>query len=347
MEWTKTLLDWYQENKRDFPWRKLQDPYYIWLSEIILQQTRVQQGLPYYEKFIHNFPTVFDLAAASEEKVLKLWQGLGYYSRARNLHASARWVVNERDGIFPNTFKELLLLKGVGDYTASAIASICFEEPQAVVDGNVYRFLARFFGIEMPIDASGAHKHFKERATTLMQGVSPNHFNQAMMECGALQCTPKLTACEQCPFEQKCVAYQQGKVNAFPVKIKKIKVKKRYFNYLVIDTPDMQTIVKQRQAKGIWQNLYEFPLIETTSIIDQAALMQHSDFLLWSKYTILSCEQVNLKPIKHILTHQHLYIQFWQLKVKKIIAESIDYKELKSLPVPVVIQHFIEKNYVH
>lgn len=346
MEWTKTLLDWYKENKRDFPWRKSQDPYHIWLSEIILQQTRVQQGLPYYEKFLLNFPTVFDLAAASEDKVLKLWQGLGYYSRARNLHASAQWVVNERQGIFPQTFKELLLLKGVGDYTASAIASICFEEPQAVVDGNVYRFLARFFGIETPIDASGAHKYFKGKATVLMQGFSPNTFNQAMMEFGALQCTPKLTACEQCPFAKKCVAYQQGKVNTFPVKTKKVKVKKRYFNYLVIKTPSGKTVLAQRKGKGIWQNLYEFPLIEAASMVEKEELIQQPDFIKWKQFKPISCERVNPKAIKHVLTHQHLYIQFWRLELGQEIAESIDYKELKSLPVPVVIQHFIENNYV-
>jgi A/G-specific adenine glycosylase len=346
VDWTKTLLYWYKENKRDFPWRKSQDPYHIWLSEIILQQTRVQQGLPYYEKFIKNFPTVFDLASASEENVLKLWQGLGYYSRARNLHASARWVVKERQGIFPQTLNELLLLKGVGDYTASAIASICFEEPQAVVDGNVYRFLARFFGIEMPIDASGAHKYFKEKATVLMQGVSPNTFNQAMMEFGAIQCTPKLTACEQCPFAQKCYAHQQGKVNAFPVKAKKVKVKKRYFNYLVIKTPSDQTFVTQRKAKGIWQNLYEFPLVEAASMIEKEELIKQPDFIQWRQFKLISCERVNPKAIKHVLTHQHLYIQFWQLELGEEIVESIDYKELKSLPVPVVIQHFIEKNYV-
>jgi A/G-specific adenine glycosylase len=234
----------------------------------------------------------------------------------------------------------------VGDYTASAIASICFEEPQAVVDGNVYRFLARFFGIEMPIDASGAQKYFKEKATVLMQGVSPNTFNQAMMEFGAIQCTPKLTACEQCPFAQKCVAYQQGKVNAFPVKTKKVKVKKRYFNYLVIKTPSEQTVVKQRKAKGIWQNLYEFPLIEAASMIEKEELIKQPDFIQWNKFKLISCERVNPKAIKHILTHQHLYIQFWQLELGKEIVESIDYKELKLLPVPVVIQHFIENNYV-
>ena len=233
----------------------------------------------------------------------------------------------------------------MGDYTASAIASICFEEPQAVVDGNVYRFLARFFGIEMPIDASGAHKFFKEKATILMQGVSPNTFNQAMMEFGALQCTPKLTPCERCPFAKKCVAYQQGKVSTFPIKTKKIKIKKRYFNYLVINTLTKKTVVTKRRAKGIWQNLYEFPMIETVSMIKKEDLMKQSDFLKWSKYKILSCKKVNPKATKHILTHQHLYIQFWRLELGNEVAESIDYKELKSLPVPVVIQHFIENNY--
>lgn len=344
MEWTKTLLDWYEENRRDFPWRESRNPYYIWLSEIILQQTRVQQGLPYYEKFIEHFPTIDDLAKAKEEKVLKLWQGLGYYSRARNLHTSARWVVNEQGGKFPSTFKDLLQLKGVGDYTASAIASICFEEPQAVVDGNVYRFLSRFFGIEMPIDTSGAHKYFKAKATTLMQGVSPNRFNQAMMEFGALQCTPKLTKCEACPFIQNCVAFQQGKVNELPIKSKKVKITKRYFNYLVFKTPSGKTLVQQRKAKGIWQNLYEFPLIETTSVITKEDLLQDSKFKLWEKYCFISCMPTHLKPIKHILSHQYLLIQFWRINTAVEMPETIDYKTLKSLPVPVVIEHFIEKN---
>ena len=174
-------MNWYEENRRDFPWRNTRDPYHIWLSEIILQQTRTAQGLPYYESFLTHFPTVFDLAAAEEEKVLKLWQGLGYYSRARNLHASAQWIVQENNGVFPQDFKSLLQLKGVGDYTASAIASICYDEPQAVVDGNVYRFLSRYFGISTPIDASTALKTFKEKATALMKGFSSNIFNQAVM----------------------------------------------------------------------------------------------------------------------------------------------------------------------
>lgn len=344
MEWTKTLLEWYAEHQRDFPWRKSRNPYHIWLSEIILQQTRVQQGLPYYEKFLDHFPSVFDLAKATEEKVLKLWQGLGYYSRARNLHASAQWVVEERQGEFPTNFKDLLQLKGVGDYTASAIASICFEEPQAVVDGNVYRFLSRYFGIEMPIDASAAHKYFKDKATSLMQGFSPNTFNQAMMEFGALQCTPKLTKCNDCPFAQKCIAFQQGKVNDFPVKSKKVKITKRYFNYLVVKTPSAKTMVEQRLAKGIWQNLYEFPLLETNSLIAKETLVELPAFKAWEAYDLLSCDQIYSKPVKHILSHQHLFIQFWQINLGQEVTEAIDYKTLKTLPVPVVLEHFIEKN---
>ncbi|MGB1449066.1 MAG: A/G-specific adenine glycosylase [Flavobacteriaceae bacterium] len=346
MDWTKTLLDWYEENRRDFPWRKSRNPYYIWLSEIILQQTRVQQGLPYYERFVEHFPTVYDLANAKEEEVLKLWQGLGYYSRARNLHASARWVVEERQGEFPSNFKDLLQLKGVGDYTASAIASICFEEAQAVVDGNVYRFLARFFGIEMPIDSSGAHKFFKAKATTLMKGASPNTFNQAMMEFGALQCTPKLTQCDRCPFIQTCVAFQQGKVSELPIKSKRVKITKRYFNYLVFKTPSGKTLVQKRKAKGIWQNLYEFPLIETTSVITKEALLQDSRFKLWEKHHFISCLPTHKKPVKHILSHQHLFIQFWQINTVNEIDEAIDYKSLKALPVPIVLEHFIDKNYL-
>ena len=218
MKWSETLLNWYYENKRELPWRKTDDPYHIWLSEIILQQTRVDQGLSYYKKFIQNYPTVFDLAAAKEDEVLKLWQGLGYYSRARNLHASAQWVVDKNKGVFPQTFKQLLLLKGVGDYTASAISSICFDEPQAVVDGNVYRFLSRCFGISTPVDSSTAHKEFKTVATRLMEGFSPGDFNQAVMEFGAVQCTPKKAHCSVCPFSSECRAFQEERVYEFPIK---------------------------------------------------------------------------------------------------------------------------------
>ena len=242
MNWTQLLLQWYGEKKRDFPWRKSKDPYRVWLSEIILQQTRVEQGLPYYQKFTKTFPTIHDLAKASEEQVLKLWQGLGYYSRARNMRTTAKWIVEENSANFPTTFKDLLELKGVGDYTASAISSICFDERQAVVDGNVYRFLSRCFGIETPIDSSPALKIFKTKAHQLMGKFPPGEFNQAMMEFGALHCTPKTPNCDTCPFQQSCIAFQQGSVSCFPIKTKKTKITQRFFNYLVVDFPFEKTL---------------------------------------------------------------------------------------------------------
>ena len=344
MNWTETLLKWYEENRRDFPWRNTQDPYHIWLSEIILQQTRTAQGLPYYEAFLTHFPTVFDLAAAEEEKVLKLWQGLGYYSRARNLHASARWIVQENNGVFPKDFDSLLQLKGVGDYTASAIASICYEEPQAVVDGNVYRFLSRYFGISTPIDASNALKTFKEKATGLMKGFSPNLFNQAVMEFGALQCTPKQAQCENCPFSINCFAFQHQQVYAFPIKAKRTKVRKRYFNYLVIKTPSGKTVIQQRRSKGIWQNLYEFPLLESEALLTRKQLLAHKGFPTVWRVKMKDLLAVNEAPVKHLLSHQQLFISFWELQLKDELEESIGINELENLPVPVVIQHFIENH---
>ena len=218
MTWTYTLLFWYSENKRLFPWRETKDPYKIWLSEIILQQTRTAQGTPYYVRFIKAFPTVKHLALATEDRVLKLWQGLGYYSRARNLHHTAQYIYKERKGVFPTTFQELLALQGVGDYTASAIASICYDLPEAVVDGNVYRFLSRFFGISTPINTSTAHREFKAKATLLLDQRQPGTFNQAMMEFGALQCAPKNPSCDQCPFVSNCVAFNQNKITLLPIK---------------------------------------------------------------------------------------------------------------------------------
>lgn len=347
MNWTQLLLQWYDENKRDFPWRKSNDPYRVWLSEIILQQTRVEQGLPYYQKFIQAFPTIHDLAAASEEQVLKLWQGLGYYSRARNMRSAAKWIVEENNENFPSTFKGLLLLKGVGDYTASAISSICFNESQAVVDGNVYRFLSRYFGIEIPIDSSSALKVFKTKAQQLMGTFPPGEFNQAMMEFGALQCKPKAPFCEKCPFQQSCIAFQQGSVNFFPIKAKKTKVTQRFFNYLVFDFPLEKTLLQKRTAKGIWQNLYEFPLIESQSLVDQKTLMKLSDYQDWKKSTYGLPKLLSPKPIRHILSHQRLIIQFWEIKALEPPKEAVYCKDLRQYPVPVVMEHFIKKHYAY
>ncbi|GGG24055.1 A/G-specific adenine glycosylase [Dokdonia pacifica] len=322
------------------PWRQTTDPYRIWLSEIILQQTRVAQGLPYYLKFTETFPTVHDLANASEEEVLKLWQGLGYYSRGRNLHAAAKYIVEDCEGIFPNTYKELLKLKGVGDYTASAIASISFNEPTAVVDGNVYRVLSRYFGIDTPINSTQGIKEFKALAQELIDIEQPANFNQAIMEFGAIQCKPQNPYCLHCIFNDSCVALQKNSINTLPVKLKKIKVKNRYLNYLVFKSSDHKTIIERRTGKGIWQGLYQFPMIEGE--FDVSRFRESELFLKkTAAYTIKSIEQHNIKPIVHKLSHQHLHTIFWIIDVEKLDDTALEIKTLTSHPVPVLIEKFI------
>lgn len=322
------------------PWRNTKDPYRIWLSEIILQQTRVAQGLPYYERFIEAFPTVQDLAAASEEEVLKLWQGLGYYSRGRNLHFTAQYITNELQGVFPNTHKELLKLKGVGDYTASAIASICFNRPTAVVDGNVYRVLSRVYGIDTPINSTQGIKEFKALAQELIDINQPANFNQAIMEFGATQCKPQNPYCLHCVFQEECVAFRQKKIKELPVKIKKIKIKKRFLNYLVFVSKDQKTLFNQRKGKGIWQGLFEFPMLEMD---EEGIRFRESAPLkeLLSNYNVNSLEKYNEKPILHKLSHQHLSITFWIVLVDNL-DEGIPISSLKGFPTPVVIANFME-----
>lgn len=341
MSFSKTLINWYSVNKRNLPWRETKNPYFIWLSEIILQQTKVKQGLPYYEAFVEQFPTVFDLAKADESEVLKLWQGLGYYSRARNLHFTAKYIVNELNGKFPDTYKGLLKLKGVGDYTASAIASICYDEPTAVVDGNVYRVLSRYFGIDTPINSTKGTKEFKALAQELIDVKDPATFNQAIMEFGATQCRPKNPDCMFCPFQEKCIAYNKGSVGALPVKLKKTKVKQRYFNFLVFLSEDKQTVLEKRESKGIWQNLYQFPLIETDGNI------KHDDFLKLIKShsnikdSLFELHQYNDTPKIHKLSHQHLNTTFWIVHIEKV-NNGIPYETITEYPVPVLIGKFIE-----
>ena len=342
MNFSNTLTYWYLKNKRDLPWRKTKSPYHIWLSEIMLQQTRVAQGLPYYLTFIEKFPTVFDLANASEQTVLKLWQGLGYYSRARNLHFTAKHIANELNGKFPVTFSEIKKLKGIGDYTASAIASICFNEPTAVVDGNVYRVLSRYFGIHTPINSSNGIKEFKKLAQTLIDPKQPALYNQAIMDFGALHCKPKNPLCETCPFANSCIALAQKKVSELPVKEKKIKVKHRYFNYMVVQTDTQDTILTERKGKGIWQGLYEFPLIETSSVIDKKGLIKHQDFQdLFPSETTFSL--FNTKKIVHKLSHQHLHTQFWIVKTKTHVKATIHWSKAKVYPVPILVANFLNE----
>ncbi len=340
MNISKTLIDWYSVNKRDLPWRNTQNPYYIWLSEIILQQTQVKQGLPYYSAFTAKFPTVFDLANADESAVLKLWQGLGYYSRARNLHASAKYIANDLNGVFPNTYKEIIKLKGVGDYTASAIASICFNEATAVVDGNVYRGLSRYYGIETPINIGKGFKEFKALAQDLIDKKDPATFNQAIMEFGARQCKPKKPDCTVCPINTNCVAFRENKIEELPVKLKTLKVKKKYFNFIVILSKNKKTILEKREGKGIWQNLYQFPLIETTKPDEDITTELKTLEILENKTYDVSL--YNEQPLVHKLSHQHLYTKFWIVSLNNDLKEGILFKDIRVYPVPILLSNFIE-----
>ncbi|MGB3606020.1 A/G-specific adenine glycosylase [Psychroserpens sp.] len=343
MHFNKTLTHWYSVNKRKLPWRTSKYPYYIWLSEIIMQQTQIKQGLPYYEAFVKHYPTVFDLANADEQSVLKLWQGLGYYSRARNLHASAKYVANELNGVFPKTYSGLLKLKGVGDYTASAIASICYEEPTAVVDGNVYRVLSRYYGIETPINSSQGIKEFKTLATAIMDTQRPGDYNQAVMEFGAMQCKPKNPYCIVCPLNESCVALQKGKVDELPVKLKKTKVTKKHFNFLVLISEDKKTLFEKRSAKGIWQNLYQFPLIETATELTPETFESHPKIASYFKNNAFEYSLYNTKKLVHKLSHQHLYTKFWIIELNKLPKPGIPISELKTYPTPILIGNFIEE----
>ncbi|WP_341220412.1 A/G-specific adenine glycosylase [Polaribacter atrinae] len=341
MIFSNTLIYWYLQNNRELPWRKTKNPYFIWLSEIMLQQTRVAQGLSYYQKFTTDFPTVFNLANADESTVLKMWQGLGYYSRARNLHFSAKQIANELNGEFPSTYKEIIKLKGIGDYTASAIASICFNEPTAVVDGNVYRVLSRYYGIDTPINSSAGIKEFKTLAQSLIDETQPGTYNQAIMDFGALHCKPQNPLCETCPFSDSCVAFEKKLTKELPVKEKKIKVRKRYFNFLVIKTDNDTTILSERKGKGIWQGLYQFPLIESNKVINKDELILSEEFInLFPLETTISL--FNPKEIVHKLSHQHLYTQFWIVETANSAETTIKWSEIEKYPVPILIANFLE-----
>ena len=340
------LLRWYDNSKRELPWRDTKDPYAIWLSEIILQQTRIDQGLAYYLKFINTYPTVHDFAKTSEDEILKMWQGLGYYSRARNMHHAAKTVVETLNGKFPNNHKQLLSLKGVGDYTASAIASIAFNLPHATVDGNVYRVLSRIYGIEIPIDTTEGKKIFVKLANELLDRDQPGEFNQALMDFGALQCTPKNPDCYSCPFNNVCVAYRNDKVSAFPVKKGKINIRKRYFNYLIIQD-GTSTYLTKRTTNDIWKNLYEFPMVETSGKTDALDSLIREQKFIHPDVKISFEEATPWK--KQVLSHQHIIHRFIYLKIdsKKNIAPSlikVNKKDIFNFAVPKPIEKELENN---
>lgn len=345
MIFAKTLQHWYLQNKRDLPWRDSVDPYHIWLSEIILQQTRVTQGLPYFLSFLSEFPTVFDLANATEQQVLKLWQGLGYYSRARNLHKTAQVIAWEMAGVFPKNYDGLLHLKGIGDYTAAAIASFAYNERVPVVDGNVFRVLSRFIGIENDIADSKSKSVFKETALQLMENIEPQLFNQAIMEFGALQCVPRNPNCVVCVLNDGCFALQKNRVSELPLKSKKAKATNRYFNYLIFIDIDHKTLISQRTDKGIWQNLYEFPLIETLHSTTESEILDQILDQNFIDNTILEVKTFSNMAQIHKLTHQHLHIRFWKVKIKGVLDNGFSFDFAKSHPFPIVIYDFLVKNF--
>lgn len=327
-------LNWYRQNQRDLPWRKTKDPYRIWLSEIILQQTRVDQGLNYYLRFTEVYDTVFDLANAQERDVLNLWQGLGYYSRARNLHVTARIIVEQFNGVFPDNYLDLLKLKGVGSYTASAIASIAFNRKHAVLDGNVFRVLSRYFDIETPIDTTPGKKEFDELANALIPDNEPGHYNQSVMEIGALVCVPLNPRCDECPLSKSCKALMNNTVFIRPVKLKSTKVRERVFHYLVYYEKG-KTILEKRIQKDIWQHLYQFPLIEDENTTGIALRRVRQ----WQKS--------ESRERTHVLSHQKIKAVF---HIMDCFPEKLDKQweithvsGIQEYPLPRLIDRYLEE----
>lgn len=340
MHFSKQLIIWYQTHKRDLPWRSTNDPYLIWLSEIILQQTRVSQGLPYYEKFVKTYPTVQELAVAPQDDVLKLWQGLGYYSRARNLHKAAMQVV-DKGAVFPNNFKKLKELQGVGDYTAAAIASFAFGEAVAVVDGNVYRVLSRILGISLPINSTEGIKEFKKLANQLIDPDNPAMHNQAIMEFGALQCVPKNPDCSVCPFTKDCIAYNEQRINELPVKLKKTKVLNLFHHYLVAITPSGKTIVQQRPDNGIWAGLYEFPFVESKGAMLPHEVTNDPAFEDVFEGVRFRESVYNQQPIIHKLSHRKVHAYFWVIETETEMEQAITVNEAKAKPLHILMHRFM------
>lgn len=340
------LIDWYKSNKRDLPWRNTEDPYRIWISEVILQQTRVVQGYEYFIRFMEHFPTVESLAAADEDEVLKLWQGLGYYSRARNLHEAARSI--SKAGAFPKTYKEVRALKGVGDYTAAAICSFAYRLPHAVVDGNVYRVLSRWMGIDTPIDSREGTKLFAALAQELLDKRQPGLYNQAIMDFGALQCTPASPNCMFCPLSESCMARKSGKVEQLPVRQHKTKIADRYFNYIYVRAGAF-TFINRRSGKDIWKNLYEFPLVETPYAINDEKEFYANEkvnaLLAKGEKPIYRCV---MRGVKHILSHRIIHANFYEAILPEDTCSfsgfiKIPIEELDRYAVPRLIHQFMEK----
>ncbi len=347
MNTSQILIRWYRKNKRDLPWRQTSDPYFIWISEIILQQTRVSQGLSYYYKFIRKFPKVKDLAAATEDEVLKMWQGLGYYSRARNLHRCAKEIIEKHNGKFPESYEGIRALPGIGDYTAAAIASFAFHLPYPVLDGNVYRFLSRYFGIRIPINTGAAKKEFYSILQNLIKDSGPHEFNQAIMEFGAIQCKPSSPVCTSCPLQSSCYTFENNCVDQLPIKANKQKARNRYFYYLVIQNRDY-IYLQKRTKKDIWQNLYEFPLIETKKKLRIDSLLRIDEWNNLFKSTETVLQSVS-PEMKHVLSHQVLHTSFIELSLNdKAFREPDNWKkvsmqDVQTYAVPRLIDKYLKE----
>jgi A/G-specific adenine glycosylase len=342
------IVKWYLSNKRNLPWRETRDPYKIWLSEIILQQTRVNQGMPYYLKFIEAYPTISALAAAPEQQVLRLWQGLGYYTRARNLHKCAKAVTAVHAGEFPPTYEALLALPGIGDYTAAAIASIAFRQPVAVVDGNVFRVLSRLFGIDTAINSPEGKKNFAALANELIPAAHPDIHNQAVMEFGALFCTPKNPQCETCVFNKSCFAFNQKMQDQLPVKLKQKASRKRYFYYVVVEHKNA-LLMRKREQKDIWMGLFDFHLIEKKRPVKaEKILLEDSVKKMVKKEARITIS----KNYKHVLTHQTIFSRFIIVKSEKKINPVQEnhafysLEQIAGLPKPVLVSRFLSEHYI-
>ena len=348
MDFARELIIWYHSNKRELPWRNTNNPYLIWLSEIILQQTRVAQGMPYYQKFAERFPDVNSFANANENEVLNLWQGLGYYSRGRNMLKTAIAIMENHNGIFPTAYADLINLTGVGQYTASAISSFAANEVRAVVDGNVYRVLARVFGIDTPINSTIGKKEFQQLADSLIDKQNPSQYNQAIMEFGAMLCKPKNPDCNICPLRLNCTAYQHQRINNLPVKLNKLKVRERYF-YFFVTRKAQKIIIKRRSNDDIWAGLHDFPSIETPTSKTIGEIFDSVQFKLWFGEDAVIGNIT--EPIKHILTHQRIYARFIEISGLRCgVMESnnwmsVSENDLEQYAQPKLIFAFL-KNYL-
>jgi len=346
------LMEWFAQNDRPMPWKGEKNPYLVWLSEIILQQTRVEQGLAYYERFKSKYSSIHDLAAAPEDEVMKTWEGLGYYSRARNLHATAKYISKELNGVFPNTYDTILTLKGVGPYTAAAIASFAFHLPHAVVDGNVYRVLSRYFGISTPIDSTKGKKQFATLANTLLDRSRPDEYNQAIIDFGATHCRPKKPLCADCLLQSTCTAFHEQTVVLLPIKEKKIKKKTRYFNYLLFNAGE-DIFIRKRVEKDIWKHLYDFPLIEKDKAIDHKELLADEAWKLFSKQNPKMRLSKVSKPFQQTLTHQKIIAVFWEFHISapyKLDEKQflkVARKSLKDYAFPKIIDCYLQDNLLY